>query len=86
MILDDDRGTDPEEQVMSAWSHPILPNTRLASAQPGSTSSRWVVKVGTSKAARLEHQTPKAKNRMATKAGIFPFLFAIKPMSTIIMD
>lgn len=77
MALDDDRGANPEEQVMSACSHSILPNTRLASAQPGSSSLCWGVKIGRLEAARLEHQTPKAKNKMAVRASIFIFLFAI---------
>lgn len=77
MILDDDRGINPKEQVMSDCVHSILPNTSLASVQPGSSSPCWAAKVGRLEAAGLEHQIPKVKKRMAPKAGIFTFRRAI---------
>ena len=77
MILDDDRGINPKEQLMSSCVHSILPNTSLASVHPGSSSPRWTAKVGMLEAALLEHQIPKVKKRRAPKAGIFTLRRAI---------
>jgi len=54
VILDDDRGINPKEQLMSSCVHSILPNTSLASVHPGSSSPRWTAKVGMLEAALLE--------------------------------